>query len=106
MRALITALVCAAVLAGPATESPRAAELRFAYQSDVASLDPHVLNSIFTLGFLSNVYEGLTRRDAQMEIQSALASEWERVEPTRWRFHLRRSRASTPSFPMVRASWR
>lgn len=32
----------------------------WAYQGDVQSLDPHGLNETFTLGFLGNVYEGLT----------------------------------------------
>jgi peptide/nickel transport system substrate-binding protein len=64
--------------------------LVWAYQSDVATLDPHALNETFTLGFLGNVYEGLTRRGADLRIEPALAESWEMVEPTRWHFHLRR----------------
>ena len=63
--------------------------LTWAYQSDVATLDPHALNETFTLGFLGNVYEGLTRRGADLRIEPALAQSWEMSEPTRWRFHLR-----------------
>lgn len=63
--------------------------LTWAYQSDLATLDPHALNETFTLGFLGNVYEGLTRRGADLAIEPALAQSWEMVEPTRWRFHLR-----------------
>ncbi len=62
---------------------------RWAYQGDIQSLDPHVLNESFTLGFLSNVYEGLVRRDHNLGIEPALAASWEQLEPTRWRFHLR-----------------
>lgn len=64
--------------------------LTWAYQSDVATLDPHALNETFTLGFLGNIYEGLTRRGPNLEIEPALAESWELVEPTRWRFRLRR----------------
>jgi peptide/nickel transport system substrate-binding protein len=64
--------------------------LVWTYQSDVATLDPHALNETFTLGFLGNVYEGLTRRGADLKIEPALAESREMVEPTRWRFHLRR----------------
>ncbi len=39
---------------------------------------------------LGNVYEGLTRRGAKLEIMPALAESWEVVEPNRWRFHLRK----------------
>jgi len=63
--------------------------LKFAFQGDAKSLDPYSLNETFTLGFLGNVYEGLTRRGPELEIQPALAESWEIVEPTRWRFHLR-----------------
>lgn len=71
--------------------NPAAAQttLRFAFQGDAKSLDPYSLNETFTLGFLGNVYEGLTRRGPDLEIQPALAESWEIVEPTRWRFHLR-----------------
>src|SRR6185369_3821149 len=39
---------------------------------------------------LGNVYEGLTKRDKDLKIIPGLAERWEVVEPTRWRFHLRK----------------
>jgi peptide/nickel transport system substrate-binding protein len=84
-----TALAMAGSLVAMAA-SPAAAEtLRFAYQTDVNTLDPHGLNETFTLGFQGNFYEGLTRRGADLAIEPALATRWELLEPTRWRFHLR-----------------
>lgn len=68
----------------------RAETLRFAFQGSLNSLDPYTLNETFTLGMLGNVYEGLTRRGAKLEIMPALAESWEVVEPNRWRFHLRK----------------
>lgn len=64
--------------------------LRFAFQGDANSMDPYNLNETFTLGFLGNIYEGLIRRNANLEIEPALAESWEIIEPTRWRFHLRK----------------
>ncbi|ESR24817.1 putative gluthatione transporter,solute-binding component [Lutibaculum baratangense AMV1] len=65
------------------------ATLRWAFQGQLNALDPYTLNETFTLGQLGNVYEGLTRRGPDLEIEPALAESWEIIEPTRWRFHLR-----------------
>ncbi|MCP4182179.1 MAG: ABC transporter substrate-binding protein [Hyphomicrobiales bacterium] len=64
--------------------------LKYAFQGSLKSLDPYSLNETFTLGFLGNVYEGLIRRGPDLNIQPALATSWEVLEPTKWRFHLRR----------------
>lgn len=64
--------------------------LKFAFQGDLKVLDPYTLNETFTLGTLGNVYEGLTRRGPDLAILPGLAESWEVVEPTRWRFHLRK----------------
>ena len=39
---------------------------------------------------LGNVYEGLTKRDKDLKIIPGLAERWEILEPTRWRFYLRK----------------
>ncbi len=84
-------IVGAACLMGLLT-SPALAEntFKFAFQGTLKSLDPYSLNETFTLGTLGNVYEGLTRRGPDLQIQPALAERWEIIEPTRWRFHLRK----------------
>ena len=68
----------------------KAENLKYAFQGTLNQLDPYSLNETFTLGTLGNVYEGLVRRGKELEIQPALAESWEVVEPTRWRFNLRR----------------
>ena len=82
-----------AMIAGAASlalSGPAAGEtLRFAFQADVNTLDPHSLNETFTLSFQANIYEGLTRRAEDLTILPALAESWEIVEPDRWRFNLR-----------------
>jgi peptide/nickel transport system substrate-binding protein len=67
-----------------------AVTLRYGFQGDLKSLDPYSLNETFTLGALGNVYEGLTKRAKDLKIIPGLAESWEIVEPTRWRFHLRK----------------
>src|SRR3954462_5779044 len=86
LRTIILALALAAVLVLPAS----AATLRFAFQGELKSVDPYSLNESFTLGMLGNVYEGLTKHDKDLKIIPGLAARWEQVEPTRWRFYLRK----------------
>jgi peptide/nickel transport system substrate-binding protein len=85
-NAVIAAAVAATIGMAQGAE---AKEFRWAFQGDAQSLDPYSLNETFTLGFLGNVYEGLTQRGPELEIMPALAESWEIVEPTRWRFQLR-----------------
>src|SRR5256885_7230404 len=86
LRTFVLALALAAAWALPANT----ATLRFAFQGELKSLDPYSLNETFTHGVLGNVYEGLTKRDKDLKIIPGLATSWEQVEPTRWRFYLRK----------------
>lgn len=72
--------------------APAAAEnvLRWAPQADAPSLDPHGSSNSFALSLLGNVYEPLVGLDSEMQLEGLLAESWEMVEPTRWRFHLRK----------------
>lgn len=63
---------------------------KYAFQGDLNSLDPYSINETFSLAMLGNVYEGLTKRDKGLQIVPALAERWETLEPTRWRFYLRK----------------
>jgi peptide/nickel transport system substrate-binding protein len=86
---LKTLLLAAAFVAASLTAAS-AATFRFAFQGDLKSLDPYSLNETFTHGVLGNVYEGLTKRDKDLKIIPGLAERWEVIEPTRWRFYLRK----------------
>ncbi len=80
----------AALCLSPLSSAAQAKTLKWAFQSDLMSLDPHSLNETFLIGFLGNVYEGLVRRGPNLEIEPALAERWEIKDPTRWRFYLRK----------------
>jgi peptide/nickel transport system substrate-binding protein len=85
------ALIALAAAVLPAISPAGAATFRYAFQGDLNALDPYTLNETFTLGALGNVMEGLTKRDKDLKIIPGLAESWEVLEPTRWRFHLRKN---------------
>jgi peptide/nickel transport system substrate-binding protein len=85
-----TTILAGAMVFGLGVGQSSAETLKYAFQGSLKSLDPYSLNETFTLGFLGNVYEGLIRRDPDLDIQPALATSWEVLEPTKWRFHLRK----------------
>lgn len=62
---------------------------RWAGTTDPQTLDPHASATAPVLGFLNNVYEGLVRRDRQMQVEPALATAWEALPEGGWRFKLR-----------------
>src|ERR1700747_2617094 len=64
--------------------------LRYANQGELKSLDPYTLKETTTIAHHAHVYEGLVTRGKDLKIIPALAESWETVEPTRWRFHLRK----------------
>ncbi len=83
---LIAVLVTIALVA----TGVEAKTFKYAFQGDAQSLDPHGLNETFTLGFLGNVYEGLTRYDADLNLIPGLATKWEVIDPLKWKFTLRK----------------
>jgi len=87
MRRLIAFLVAAllAVAASPAA----AATFRWAYDSDIASLDPYTRNETLQLSLLGNIYEPLVRRGRTLQLEPALAAGWRQIAPLVWRFDLR-----------------
>src|SRR5690349_20044513 len=87
---LKTALLTIALGLALTMSQASAVTFKFAFQGDLKSLDPYSLNETFTHGVLGNVFEGLTKRGKDLKIIPGLAESWEQVEPTRWRFHLRK----------------
>ena len=93
MRSIkILRLTLAAALA-TASAGQAAAEnvLRWASAGGVLTWDPHAstTETPSLVGF-RQVYEGLTLIDADLSLRPALATSWRPVNPTTWRFQLRR----------------
>lgn len=88
-RKTCAALVLSAALALFGVSASEANTLRYAYRIDASSLDPQALAETFTLAFLGMIYEPLVGRGKNLELVPALATDWEVVDDTTWRFHLR-----------------
>jgi peptide/nickel transport system substrate-binding protein len=78
-----------AVSAAAFATASQARTLHWAYQTDVASLDPMTLNVTFTLGFQGNFYETLFGYDKDLKLVPVLAESWSNPEPTKWVIKLR-----------------
>ena len=85
MRALLLALL----LAAAAFPSP-AKTFRWSSQGDFLTADPHAQNEGINNLIAYHVYERLTARDRGLKLVPSLATSWEPVNATTWRFHLRK----------------
>lgn len=85
-RSLLISSVAMAVLAGGA----QAADFKFAGPLDAYTLDPHAVSNTLIFAVLSNVYEPLVRRGADLSLQPALATAWSQIDDTTWEFTLRK----------------
>jgi peptide/nickel transport system substrate-binding protein len=63
--------------------------LRWAGRGDMNTTDPHSQNENLTNNINLLVYEFLLYRDKKLDLKPALATSWEQVNPTTWRFKLR-----------------
>jgi peptide/nickel transport system substrate-binding protein len=88
LRRLTLALATAMALSAGAAH---AKTFRVSDQGDALSMDPHSLNESLQLSFTSNIYEPLVARDKKLALTPGLATAWKQVEPTVWRFNLRRN---------------
>src|SRR6516162_51511 len=62
---------------------------RWANDGDPTTMDPHARSDLFVTSFDMNMYEALLRRDRNLKLEPALATEWSNIDPTTWRFKLR-----------------
>src|SRR4051794_13866650 len=86
LKAMLAVAAMALTLIAPA----HAANLRWAAQNDILSLDPHSQNHATTNAILMHAYEGLTRYNDKYEVEPCLATKWTFVSPTQVRFELRK----------------
>jgi len=68
----------------------QAQTLRWAARGDARSMDPHAALETVTININALVYDPLVTLDRQGRFVPALATGWTVVEPTLWRFTLRR----------------
>ena len=63
--------------------------LRFASAFDPQSMDPHALALLYHSRVVTQIYEGLVNRGKDFKLEPSLATSWEMVNATTWRFKLR-----------------
>ncbi len=81
----LSAMIVLAALAAPV----EAKTFRWANDGDPTTMDPHARGDSFVSSFDFNMYEPLVRRDRNLKLEPALATEWANVNPATWRFKLR-----------------
>ncbi len=89
--ALILAFSMLLAPTGVATGAGSAAEVTLAQSTDVDNWDPFGDNTTSIINIKRNVYETLTTRDNQLALAPLLAAQWKLINPTTWRFALRRN---------------
>ena len=89
MLRLITVAFALAALTVGAVEPASAKTLRWAGRGDMQTTDPHSQNENLTNNINILIYEPLLLRDKTLKLTPALATSWERLSPTTWRFKLR-----------------
>ncbi|ODS94747.1 MAG: ABC transporter substrate-binding protein [Lautropia sp. SCN 69-89] len=87
---MATSLALGAAVGTLAAGTAQAKTIRIADQGDALSMDPHSLNESLQLSFTGNIYEPLVAHDKKLGLVPGLATKWTQVNPTTWRFELRR----------------
>jgi peptide/nickel transport system substrate-binding protein len=82
-----TLLLLLALAAGPAHAQVL---LRWAAQNDILTMDPHSQNHATTHAIMQYTYEGLVRYSRDYKIEPCLATSWDKISETQFRFHLRK----------------
>src|SRR3712207_5549198 len=89
MLAWIRAGALAALALFATAADAQAQTVRWAASGDPNTMDPHSQNVGTVTMVLQQVYDALVARNQDLSPAPGLATRWEQVEPTRWRFHLR-----------------
>jgi peptide/nickel transport system substrate-binding protein len=88
-RLLMVGAAAFALLTSSGPVHAQGKTLRLAINADAGTLDPHAQNAFLVNMTLEQVYEALTTRGKDLKVEPSLATRWDRLEPTRWRFALR-----------------
>lgn len=82
-------LMAAALAVGLGAGLAEARTVRWAASGDPNTMDPHSQNLGTVTMVLQQIYDPLIQRTQDLGLAPGLATRWEQVEPTRWRFWLR-----------------
>lgn len=63
--------------------------LTMSQPADATTMDPQLQGDVADMNILANIFDFLTTRNSKNQLVGQLATSWEAVNPTTWRFHLR-----------------
>jgi len=86
---LIRKTLASLALALPLLVLAQGKTLRFASAFDPQTMDPHALALLYQTRVVTQIYEGLVNRTKDYLLEPSLATSWEMVNATTWRFKLR-----------------
>jgi len=91
VRVVAAGLVALALGAGIAPRPARAqtVQITIAQPAEATTMDPGRSTQVLTVNYFYNLYDSLTRWDAALVLQPALATAWRGVNETTWEFTLR-----------------
>lgn len=91
MSSLLRAAALAVLTSSVLTAAAQGSTLTIATSGDAPTLDPNLTFSGLAFGITNHIYDSLLTREDDGSIKSRLATSWKRVNPTTWRFELRRN---------------
>jgi peptide/nickel transport system substrate-binding protein len=85
--ALVVVLVLALVAVVPAAHAQT--QITISQPAEATTMDPGRSTQVLTVNYFVNLYDTLTRWDANLKLQPGLATAWKSVSDTTWEFTLR-----------------
>lgn len=85
--AALVLLLLAAVPGVGRAQSPT--QIVISQPAEATTMDPGRSTQVLTVNYFYNLYDSLTRWDANLKLQPALATSWKRLNDTTWEFALR-----------------
>lgn len=81
--------LCLAACASFAVSPAIAKDIKVGLSGTVTSVDPHFYNASPNNSIAMQIFDRLTERTAEGQLVEGLATKWEAVSQTKWRFTLR-----------------
>jgi peptide/nickel transport system substrate-binding protein len=72
------------------TSGKSSGTLTMSQPADATTMDPQLQGDVADMNILINMFDCLTTRDSQNRLMPQLATSWHAVNPTTWRFNLRK----------------
>jgi peptide/nickel transport system substrate-binding protein len=93
--------IAAVALAGFAAPAAEAKDLTIGVSAEASSIDPHFHQLTPNIQVRWNTFESIVSQDEKQAVKPGLATKWEALDDTTWRFHLREGVKFTSGAPFT-----